>query len=329
MRSEKSFFYMSILALFLTFNLLSCGGGSSGGVGEMLSSAKEITAFSFTAGNHPELTEDAVGTIDGTNITVLMPGGIDFIALIATFATTGVSVTVDGTPQTSGTTEIDFTNPVTYRVRAQDNTTRDYVVTVIRVSKLTLNPVLDSFINRTYYTDTDPISIWGHGNESSGTSPNGTTGSQTGTSTSPPNRPYLNVWKLFYNFNIEALSDRTVHRAYFRVYLYGCTGSPQNAVLENIYYGDTDGFPSSRIPANEFDGYIQSPSITDTAATNSVGWVEFDVTAKLRADVDADRKNSQFRLTHENNMNLLNFFCDWYMVHHADNKPELVVLYEH
>ena len=126
MRSEKSFFYMSILTLFLTFNLLSCG--SSSDIGVVLSSAKEITAFSFTAGNNPELTEDAVGIIDGTNITVLVPDGTDVTALIATFATTGISVTVDGTTQTSGTTANDFTSPVTYRVRAEDNTTRDYIV---------------------------------------------------------------------------------------------------------------------------------------------------------------------------------------------------------
>jgi len=328
MRSEKSFFYMSILTLFLTFNLLSCGGGGSGGVGGMLSPAKEITAFSFTVSNNAVLTEDALGIIDGTNITVLVPDGTDVTALIATFATTGISVTVDGTTQTSGTTANDFTSPVTYRVRAEDNTTRDYIVTVILVTKLTLNPVWDFYINRTYYTDTDPISVMGHGIDPHGTSASGSTGSATGTTGSPP-RPYLNVFKLLYNFNIAALSGRTVHRAYVRVYLYDITGSPENAVLENIYYGDTDGFPSGlRNYANEFDGYIQSPSITDTAATNSVGWVEFDVTAKLRADVDADRKNSQFRLTHENNMDLLDFYCGWRMVDNTDNKPELVVLYD-
>ena len=326
MRSEKSFFYMSILTLFLTFNLLSCGGGGSGGVGGMLSPAKEITAFSFTVSNNAVLTEDALGIIDGTNITVLVPDGTDVTALIATFATTGVSVTVDGTPQANGTTAIDFTNPVTYRVRAEDNTTRDYIVTVILVTKLTLNPVWDFYINRTYYTDTDPISVMGHGIDPHGTSASGSTGSATDPSGSDA---YLNVWKLIYNFNIVALSGRTVHRAYFRVYLHDITGSPENAVLENIYYGDTDGFPSEpRNLANEFGGYIESPSITDTPAANSVGWVEFDVTAKLQADVDADRKNSQFRLTHENNMDLLDFYCGWRMVDNTDNKPELVVLYD-
>ena len=269
-----------------------------------------------------------MGIINGTNITVLVPNGIDVTALIATFATTGVSVTVDGTTQTTGTTAIDFTNPVTYRVRAEDNTTRDYIVTVILVTKLTLNPVWDFYINRSYLTDTDPISVWGYGLDSEGDFENDTTGSQTGTLTSSPFRPYLNVWKLLYNFNIEALSGRTVHRAYFRVYLHDITGSPENAVLENIYYGDTDGFPSEpRNYANEFGGYIESPSITDTPAANSVGWVEFDVTAKLQADVVAPRNNSQFRLTHENNMDLLDFYCGWRMVDNADNKPELVVLY--
>jgi len=36
-----------------------------------------------------------------------------------------------------------------------------------------------------------------------------------------------------------------------------------------------------------------------TADATAVGWVQFDVTAKLQADIDAGRTNSQFRLSHE------------------------------
>jgi hypothetical protein len=50
--------------------------------------------------------------------------------LVATFATTGASVTVGGVGQTSGTTANDFTNPVAYTVTAADNTMQTYTVTV-------------------------------------------------------------------------------------------------------------------------------------------------------------------------------------------------------
>jgi hypothetical protein len=49
---------------------------------------------------------------------------------VASFTTTGVSVKVGATTQTSGTTANDFTSPVTYRVTAGNGSTQDYVVTV-------------------------------------------------------------------------------------------------------------------------------------------------------------------------------------------------------
>jgi hypothetical protein len=51
-------------------------------------------------------------------------------ALVATFATTGASVTVGGTLQSSGITPNDFTAAVTYVVTAADTTTKTYTVTV-------------------------------------------------------------------------------------------------------------------------------------------------------------------------------------------------------
>ncbi len=87
------------------------------------SSAKAITAFSFSSGT---------GVINETNhtITVNVPYGTSVTALVPTFTTTGTGVTVSGTTQTSGTTSQNFTSPVTYRVTAQNGTTQDYVVTV-------------------------------------------------------------------------------------------------------------------------------------------------------------------------------------------------------
>jgi len=91
------------------------------------SPAKAITAFSFQG-----LTPPVVGVIDETLHTIALtaPAGAGLTALVATFTTTGTSVAIAGTPQVSGTTANNFTNPVTYTVTAGDGTTQTYVVTV-------------------------------------------------------------------------------------------------------------------------------------------------------------------------------------------------------
>jgi hypothetical protein len=100
------------------------------------SSSKAITAFSFPAvtwkepldGNGVPINHYGT-TISGTAITVRLPYGST--TMVATFATSGASVTVGGVIQTSGVTSKDFKNPVTYRVTAADGSTQDYTVTVL------------------------------------------------------------------------------------------------------------------------------------------------------------------------------------------------------
>ncbi|MDH4161175.1 MAG: DUF1566 domain-containing protein [Nitrospirota bacterium] len=124
-----------------------------------LSSAKAITAFSL---------DGVAGTINETakTISVAMPYGTNVTAvtaLVATFATTGESVTVGSAVQTSGTTANDFTSPVSYTVTAADGTTATYTVTVT-VGKLpdtgqtgdytaTIGEDSDYTINSPSYTD--------------------------------------------------------------------------------------------------------------------------------------------------------------------------------
>ena len=90
-------------------------------------SAAAITAFSLAR---------VVGTVDALNktITVIMPNVTDLTALIATFTTTGSSVTVGSTVQKSGTTPNDFTGPLTYLVTAADKTSVPYTVTVTKAA---------------------------------------------------------------------------------------------------------------------------------------------------------------------------------------------------
>lgn len=79
---------------------------------------------------------DADGEIDDTGddgaISVTVPAETDVTALVATFeATVGAKVKVGTKNQVSGTTENDFTSPVTYKVTSQDGSpSRNYVVAV-------------------------------------------------------------------------------------------------------------------------------------------------------------------------------------------------------
>lgn len=88
-----------------------------------LSSAKTITAFSFPSGT---------GVINETThtISVNVSNSTNVTALVATFITTGASVSIATTPQVSGITANDFTIPKSYTVTAENGTTQDYVVTV-------------------------------------------------------------------------------------------------------------------------------------------------------------------------------------------------------
>ena len=94
---------------------------------------KAITAFSFSS-------PAATGVIDQTlhTIALTVPHGTNLTKLVATFATTGASVKVGSTLQTSGTTANDFRSPVTYTVTAANASTRAYVVTVTVAPLLTI-----------------------------------------------------------------------------------------------------------------------------------------------------------------------------------------------
>jgi hypothetical protein len=123
----------SILSLVASLTVLAhaamflgCGGGDS----SKQPGPKELVAFSFTAAHNPALPADVPATLTGSAISATVPFGTDITALVATFSTTGASVTVAGIPQVSDTTANNFATPVTYRVSATDASTQDYTVTV-------------------------------------------------------------------------------------------------------------------------------------------------------------------------------------------------------
>ncbi len=119
---KKSFYLLYVLS-FMTISILLAGCGEGGG--GAVSSAKDITAYSILG---------ISGTISGTNISLTVPNGTSLTALIATFTTTGQTVRVGSTVQTSWTTANNFTNSVTYTVTAEDSSTKSYIVTVTAAS---------------------------------------------------------------------------------------------------------------------------------------------------------------------------------------------------
>jgi hypothetical protein len=129
--------FVSICLFFLVLFIVSgCGGGGADGGFIQLnpssqSSANNITAFSFTpADNTGVISHKVSGVISGTNITAWVPHETDRTSLVATFSTNGQTVRAGGVLQQSGVTANDFTNPVVYTVTAQDDSAKNYTVTV-------------------------------------------------------------------------------------------------------------------------------------------------------------------------------------------------------
>jgi hypothetical protein len=89
---------------------------------------KKILSFSFAG-----LSPAVIGAIDeiAKTISLSAPAGTDVTSLVATFTlSNGASANIGGLAQVSAVTANDFTNTVTYTVRASDGTTVDYAVTV-------------------------------------------------------------------------------------------------------------------------------------------------------------------------------------------------------
>jgi hypothetical protein len=90
-------------------------GCNTGGTDRAVSDAKAITSF---------MIGTSAGVIDEDVITITVPYDTDITALAPVILFTGSAVSpVPGAAQ-------DFSGPVTYRVTADDGSTKDYMVTV-------------------------------------------------------------------------------------------------------------------------------------------------------------------------------------------------------
>jgi hypothetical protein len=69
-------------------------------------------------------------TINGQNISVVLPYGTDLTNLIAEFKTDGKLVKIKGVNQISGQTPNNFVNPVIYTIIDNDTIYNNYIVAV-------------------------------------------------------------------------------------------------------------------------------------------------------------------------------------------------------
>ncbi|NVO10048.1 MAG: Ig-like domain-containing protein [Bacteroidales bacterium] len=96
------------------------------------SSAKDFLTFSINKADNSTLASDIIGVISTNNIDMYVPIGTDITALIATFtASTYVQkVEVGTTVQISGTTANSYIASLIFKITAEDNTTKNYIVKI-------------------------------------------------------------------------------------------------------------------------------------------------------------------------------------------------------
>lgn len=92
--------------------------------------AKELVKFGFTKSDNPSLSDDTYGSFVNDVISVVLPYGSTTENLKAYFETTGETVKVNGTVQSSGVTANSFSAPVEYIVTAENGDVHSYSVEV-------------------------------------------------------------------------------------------------------------------------------------------------------------------------------------------------------
>lgn len=87
--------------------------------------------LTWNSSNNPQFDalDVQTATVEGNEISLMIPYLHDFRLVPEFTATAGARVTVNGAEQTSGKSEVDFSKPVTYTVTAGEES-RNYVVTI-------------------------------------------------------------------------------------------------------------------------------------------------------------------------------------------------------
>lgn len=96
------------------------------------SSAKEFVTFNLLKTDNSSLTNDVIGVMGSNSVDLYVPIATDVTNLKASFTTSAYTqkVEIGTTLQVSGTTSNNFTTSLTYKVTAEDNTSKDFTVTI-------------------------------------------------------------------------------------------------------------------------------------------------------------------------------------------------------
>lgn len=97
---------------------------------KVMSAGNIISSFSFKKKDNDGVLYDVEAVIDGNNITLCSPLLTDRSKLVATFATNGERVLVNGAEQMSGYTSNDFSEPLQYMVFSSNGEMNIYNVSV-------------------------------------------------------------------------------------------------------------------------------------------------------------------------------------------------------
>jgi len=99
--------------------IVSCSKGDATPA-QPLSSEKKLNGVIFKMVDNPSLQEDIIGILIGDSMKVKFPSGISLSNLVPTLDFSGASITpANRTPQ-------NFTNPITYKITAQDGSANNY-----------------------------------------------------------------------------------------------------------------------------------------------------------------------------------------------------------
>ncbi|OAQ41558.1 hypothetical protein A5893_00120 [Pedobacter psychrophilus] len=113
---KHSYFFYVLIALFIT----SCTSEQLPGVSPY-SSEKDLIEFNFLKANNPALDKDYKAFIDGANVSIEMPKGINLKALIPTFKISDkATLKIGDVVLESDKTPVDLTQTITISVVAQN-----------------------------------------------------------------------------------------------------------------------------------------------------------------------------------------------------------------
>lgn len=100
-----------------------------------LGSAKEMQTFVLEAEHNPyALKQDIAATIAGNTITLEIPESVEQNRFVPTFTHTGKEVYVNGKKQQSGVSTVNMSEYPVYKVVAEDGTSNEYTVKMIRIN---------------------------------------------------------------------------------------------------------------------------------------------------------------------------------------------------